>query len=97
MSGNVYYVDRYQPNTDSLPCNTPGCGVGLKPRLVSPAHTLVGLTLAWTDPKGHASASLYARNLLDKKYILQTDANGIGDWRIYGEPRVVGVRVGLTY
>jgi hypothetical protein len=40
---------------------------------------------------------VYGRNLLNTLYKLGTDANAFGEWRIYGEPRVIGVRAGFRY
>jgi outer membrane receptor protein involved in Fe transport len=71
--------------------------VGLKPRLVVPARTLVDLTLSWRSLDAHLEAALYARNLFDKAYILRTDGNTVGDYALGGEPRVVGVRVRYDY
>jgi iron complex outermembrane receptor protein len=97
LDGNVSYVDDYQSDTDSLPCITTNCGLGLKPRLVIPAHTLMDATLSWLAPDRHIEASIYARNLFDKSYIMRTDGSVLGDYVIGGEPRVVGFRVRYTY
>jgi iron complex outermembrane receptor protein len=97
LDGNLAYVDDYQSDTDSLPCITINCGLGLKPRLVIPAHTLVDLTLSWRSNDQHLEAAVYARNLFDKNYILRTDASTLGDYATGGEPRVVGARLRYIY
>jgi iron complex outermembrane receptor protein len=97
IDGNLSYVDNYQSDTDSLPCITTNCGQGLEPRLVIPAHMLTDLTLTWHTLNEHVEASLYARNLFNKSYIIRTDASTLGDYRIGGEPRIIGGRLRYTY
>jgi iron complex outermembrane receptor protein len=97
FSGNVAYTDKYQPETDSLPCVTTNCGRGLKPRLTEPSHTLVDATLSWVLPNEHLELSVYGRNLFDKTYAIRRDAGTLGDFVVWGEPRVLGARVKYTY
>ena len=97
FSGNVVYVDEYQPETDSLPCATTNCGRGLKPRLVEPSRTLVDATLSWLLPNEHIELSIYGRNLFDKTYAIRRDAGTLGDFVVWGEPRVLGARVKYSY
>ncbi|MDB5452513.1 MAG: TonB-dependent receptor, partial [Caulobacteraceae bacterium] len=97
LNGNVSYVDHFQSDTDSLACTVPGCGVGLKPRLVVPARTVTDLTVSWRVPGDHIEASVFARNLFDKDYIFRTDGSTTGDYVIGAEPRVIGARLKYTY
>jgi len=97
LDANVSYVDDYQVDTDSLPCITPNCGRGLKPRRVIEAHTLVDATVSWLSPDKKIELAVYARNLFNKDYLLRSDASTVGDTVIGAEPRVVGVRVKYAY
>lgn len=97
IAGNLSYVSDFQSDSDALPCTVTGCGVGLKPRLTVPAHTLADLTVTWKSLDKHLEASVYARNLFDKTYVFRTDGNTVGDYVIGGEPRVVGARLKYTY
>lgn len=97
LGANLYYTDDYQPNSDSLPCNTTGCGVGTTPRLRTKAYALANANIDWTAPGGKFSFSIFVRNLTDKLYIIQTDSSSRGDYAIYGEPRTFGFRAGVSF
>jgi len=90
LSANVYYTSDYLPNTARENALTG------RPDLVAPAYALVNLTASYA-PTDRLTLSAYARNLFDKSYLLATDASAYGTWRLYGEPRVIGVKAALTF
>lgn len=90
FSGNVYYTSEYLPNTAR---ESPITG---EPDLTSGPYTLVNLTLTY-KPTENLAVSLYGRNVLDTEYILGTDASAFGQWRLYGEPRVIGAKVEVSF
>jgi iron complex outermembrane receptor protein len=88
LAGNIYYTSKFFPNTSR---EDPLTG---KPDLSAGPYTLVNLSATWMV-NDHLSATVYGRNVLDKKYIIGHDANFFGQWRLFGEPRVLGAK--LTY
>ena len=90
FSGNVYYTSDYLPNTARESAVTG------QPDLVASAYALVNVTASYS-PNDRLTLSAFARNLLDKEYLLATDASAYGTWRLYGEPRVLGVKAALTF
>jgi iron complex outermembrane receptor protein len=85
FTGNVYYTSEFAPNTAR---EHPVTG---EPDLTSGPYTLVNMGLAFT-PSGAWSLTLYGRNLTDERYVLSRDANVFGEYRAFGEPRVIGLR-----
>ncbi len=63
--------------------------------LKQPGYELINARVAWTDPTRKWVASVNARNILDKKYLVQILPNAGGFGATYGEP--VNVMAMLQY
>jgi len=90
FSGNVYYTSEFLPNTARLSLLTG------EPDLTAGPYALVNASIMYR-PNDSWHVTVYGRNLTDKEYILAHDANAFGQWRLYGEPRVVGIRAGFSF
>jgi len=90
FAGNVYYTSKFLPNTAR---EHPVTGV---PDMPTGPYTLVNLGLSWL-PNANWNVTLYGRNITDEQYIISRDANAFGDYRAFGEPRVIGLRIGYAY
>jgi iron complex outermembrane recepter protein len=90
FTGNVYYTSEFEPNSAR---EHPVTG---EPDLTTGPYTLVNLGLSWV-PTERWNVTLYSRNVTDEQYVMTHDANAFGQYRAYGEPRVLGLRIGYSY
>ncbi|NLR73434.1 TonB-dependent receptor [Novosphingobium sp. ERN07] len=60
-------------------------------------YSLVNGKLAWTEPSGHYTLSLWGRNLTNKVYDIYVSPNAAGVARAFAQPREIGVGVGVNF
>ncbi len=66
-------------------------------RLRQDAYTIVNSTLTWTAPDQRYNVSLWAKNLLDKEYLIFGSSTTTADVASPGAPRTFGVSFGVRY
>lgn len=97
FSGNVTYSSTYPVSNPSVwgPLNG---SIARKQRYESGEFTLVNAQLNWTDPSDHYTIGVFGTNLTNVDYLVTSNGNAqIGDYRMFGQPRQYGVKVGYKY
>jgi iron complex outermembrane receptor protein len=61
------------------------------------AYGVVNARLSWTDPKGEVTYSVWAENLTDVTYSINTSSGGVGISDAYAAPRLIGIGVAAKF
>jgi iron complex outermembrane receptor protein len=83
LTGNYYYTSKF-------PFDTAG-------QYYQGGYGLLNLRAAWTAPSSKWNLAVYATNALDKRYNTQVLPGLPAIQRVYGEPAIVGVSVGVKF
>jgi iron complex outermembrane recepter protein len=58
---------------------------------------IVNTQLNWTEPSGHATLGVFARNLTNKRPWINYAGLTFGDYGQRNAPRVIGIKAGFQY
>ncbi|MEW9855434.1 TonB-dependent receptor [Novosphingobium sp. M1R2S20] len=91
MTGNASYSSKYAPTIETF---DPQTG---KPRFYQAGYIQASASIQYSIPGDNLSIGVFAENLTDKQFRIQSTANGQATYDILSEPRTYGVRIGYKY
>jgi iron complex outermembrane receptor protein len=91
VTGSVSYSSDYAPTIETIDQRTG------RPRFYQSAYAQVSASAEYKLPGDHLSIGVFVDNLTDKRFRLQSSANGQATYDILSDPRTYGVRIGYKY
>jgi iron complex outermembrane receptor protein len=95
-SANAPFSSDYIPNNPST-SQSPQLPNDRTQRFVAHGYVELNTALAWTDPKGQLTLTVWANNLTDERYRLTYSGNSLGTYTMYSEPRTYGVKAEYAF
>ena len=94
LGANMSYSSAFTPTTAAFAVRAdPSSGYNNQ----QGSYATVNLSLGWTDPGEHWTASVYGRNVTNTRYKIVDTSNAFSDYEVYGEPLTYGVTIGYAF
>jgi iron complex outermembrane receptor protein len=93
LAGNAYFSSAYIPNNVSVYGPLVAPDLRRKQRYVSPKYATLNVSAAWTAPGDQLTLTAYVNNVTDERHQLIHSGAAFGDYKMYTDPRLYGVRI----